>query len=503
MAVYGTDFSELLAGTPLHGNGWTAQTTPTDVWVATTDAAATGGRIARYSRATNVNAIISHDGASADAGAGSGEVLLRFRRSAGTQSFGVQAVLRGSGIGYYVATSRFTSGNIDLEVSKFTGGSTSTLSTANIGFDLVSNTWYWLRFRANGSALKAKLWRDSEEEPAGWHVEATDSGLTSGWMGFRASNSGDWDVDRIALATGGDTAGFNRPPLAPTLLVPADGATFDRAVAQRFTWTFNDPDWGDSQSAYNLRHRPTGTTTWTETGWVTSASTAHDFPPGYFPAENYEWQVATKDSQGETGPFSASGFFTATSPPPGPTITAPANNGTISTDTATLVWSTPDQEAYQAQILAEDAVTVLFDTGTVQSSGARSRVLDFPDNNVTRVLRVRTRFAGLWSPWSTVTVTVSYNPPSPPTLAVLPDSRTGSITVTATYTAPSGDEPTVVSHDIHVREVGDTSDGTRICADCPPQQQFTWWLPASGVGYSFRVRSIAENGTRTFSEWTE
>ena len=49
--------------------------------------------------------------------------------------------------------------------------------------------------------------------------------------------------------------GFNEPPHAPTLLAPADGATIDRNITQRFSWQFNDPDAGDTQSAYEIRYR--------------------------------------------------------------------------------------------------------------------------------------------------------------------------------------------------------------------------------------------------------
>lgn len=49
----------------------------------------------------------------------------------------------------------------------------------------------------------------------------------------------------------------NRPPLAPTLLGPADGAVLDQATAQRFSWQPNDPDAGDTQSAYEIRYRRT------------------------------------------------------------------------------------------------------------------------------------------------------------------------------------------------------------------------------------------------------
>lgn len=60
-----------------------------------------------------------------------------------------------------------------------------------------------------------------------------------------------WATQTLALRVG------NAPPSAPTLLGPADGATLDRNMTQRFSWQFNDPNPGDTQSAYEIRYRRT------------------------------------------------------------------------------------------------------------------------------------------------------------------------------------------------------------------------------------------------------
>ncbi|HEY9249251.1 MAG TPA: hypothetical protein VIO38_08975 [Rariglobus sp.] len=294
---------------------------------------------------------------------------------------------------------------------------------------------------------------------------------------------------------------LNHPPVAPTLTTPADASVLDRATAQRFAWVFSDPDTsnGDSQSAYSVRYRRAGTAdAWTDTGWVASPSSWHDFPAGTFAAGDYEWQAATKDAQGVAGPFSGSAFFTAGDAPPAPSITGPPNGGTVGTDPATLTWSTPDQDAYQVQVL--DGATVVHDTGTVTTTAARSVSLPFPDNNTTRTLRVRVLDGGLWSPWAAVTVTVAYTTPAVPALTLTPDDTTGTITVAVTHPAPVGDQPPVISHDVWVREVGETGDGIRVAAAITGD--YTWQFPASGIDYEARVRAYADTGTSSWSAWT-
>ena len=295
------------------------------------------------------------------------------------------------------------------------------------------------------------------------------------------------------------TVVVNNPPNAPTLTGPAEGGKIDRSSTQRFSWTFSDPDPGDTQSAYAVRYRRAGTADpWTDTGWKASPSSWHDFPPGTFPVGDYEWQAATKDTRGLAGPYSASGFFTVGEAPPAPSITAPANGATIATPTSEVTWSTPDQDAYQLQVL--DGATVVYDTGTVPSAGARSLVVAFPESGTTRTVRVRVLFAGLWSPWAAVTVTVAYTTPAVPVLTVTADDEAGSIHVGIAHPAPVGDQPVVVSHDVHVREVGTTGPGIRLAAEITGNH--TWWLPAAGIGYEFRVKATGVTGATAWSAWT-
>lgn len=230
------------------------------------------------------------------------------------------------------------------------------------------------------------------------------------------------------------TIQHNVAPNAPTGLSPAGGVTINKDATQRFSWTFSDPDAGDSQSAYDLRYRPSGTTTWTVVS-ATTTNTYRDFPAGTFAAGDWEWQVRTADSQGVYGLYSASEFFTAASPPAEPSVTEPVNGATIASDTGQVAWSTPSQAAFQVRKVGDnaggpDATTVYYDSGEVVSSTARNHGLTYPVNNRDEHVQVRIKSNGLWSSWASVKISVSYTPPAASTVTATAESPTGAIGVT-------------------------------------------------------------------------
>jgi len=287
-------------------------------------------------------------------------------------------------------------------------------------------------------------------------------------------------------------------PNAPILTAPIGGTIIDLLSVQRFSWTFSDDDPGDTQSAFDLRYRVLAGS-WT-TVPVTSVNSFLDIAGSAFTANDYEWQVRTYDALGGVGPYSASSFFTAASTPAVPTITAPTVGATIS-NTSNVTWSAPSQTAYQLRRVGDasgspDLGTVYFDTGEVTDAIARALVVDFPTNNQVEHVQVRVKNAGLWSPWATAQITVSFTAPTPPTFTVAADQATASITVTVTNPAST---PAAASNAIYVRHSDDPGYGERIANGLPPNTAWTWWTPASGVEYEFRVLTTGTNGTTIWS----
>lgn len=257
------------------------------------------------------------------------------------------------------------------------------------------------------------------------------------------------------------------------------------------------PDPGDSQSKFDLRYRLIGAPSWTDvTG--TTPNQFWDAVGGTFAAGDYEWQVRTYDSQGAVGPYSASGFFTAAPAPAAPTITAPTSGATVAI-TDTLTWSTPDQDAYQVRRVADnagtaDTATVYWDTGVATDATTRTLPVAFPTNNRWEWLQVRVKDGGLWSPWASVRVQVSWTPPPVPTVTLVSDAGTASIGVIITNPAPGEGEPTVAYNDVYVSAPGYPEK--RLATLVPPNSTWTFRTPAlDGTPYTFRVEAVATNGT--------
>ncbi|GEP38898.1 hypothetical protein NPS01_25610 [Nocardioides psychrotolerans] len=289
----------------------------------------------------------------------------------------------------------------------------------------------------------------------------------------------------------------NRTPNAPVLTTMVGGALISTASPNRAAHTFNDPDTGDSQSKFELRHRIVGTVTWT-TVVVNSPNPFYDFPPGTFTPGNYERQVRTWDAGGLVGPWCASGFFTAANPPAGPSITYPINGQSVE-QTETLVWSTAEQDAYQVRRVgntagAPNTAVIYYDTGEVVAPLPRSIPLTFETNNRPEHLQVRVKFAGLWSVWISVMVNVDYTEPMVPSFVIYPDPDTASLQIMLTNPAPTGGAPVTVYNDVYVTEGGVEE---RKATELPTNEGWRYWTPVSGRDYStaIRVVAVAANGT--------
>ncbi|HBJ73752.1 MAG TPA: hypothetical protein DDY88_08655 [Actinobacteria bacterium] len=267
----------------------------------------------------------------------------------------------------------------------------------------------------------------------------------------------------------------------------------------RFSWTFSDPDPGDTQSAFDLRYRVIAAGSWTDLS-ATTVNTYVDIVGSAFTANNFEWQVRTYDALGAVGSYSASSFFTAASTPATPTITAPADGATV-TNNQNVTWSAPSQTAYQLRRIGDssglpDTGTIYSDTGEVTDAVARALSVDFPVNNRFEHVQVRVKNAGLWSAWASARVSVSFTSPSPATFTVTADNATASILVTITNPVSV---PAAASNAVYVREASDTGYGQRMANGLLPNTAWTWRTPASGVEYEFRVLTTGATGTTIWS----
>ena len=110
-------------------------------------------------------------------------------------------------------------------------GDTSALALARAGIrsrasgvisDLVEKnlrigTWqsfvyYYVRFRAHGSLLTAKVWLASETEPEAWDLSVTDTSVESGGIALQCDGSAPAAVDVDTVEATGVTGNFNVAP---------------------------------------------------------------------------------------------------------------------------------------------------------------------------------------------------------------------------------------------------------------------------------------------------
>jgi hypothetical protein len=76
-----------------------------------------------------------------------------------------------------------------FQITRYLNASTTSVANVNIqgtrGWSIAKDTWYWIRYRLVGDNHKAKIWRDSEAEPAGWDIDTTNSDvMIPGYIGI-------------------------------------------------------------------------------------------------------------------------------------------------------------------------------------------------------------------------------------------------------------------------------------------------------------------------------
>lgn len=182
LAAQATDFEDdALASPPA---GWASQWDANVTAVVTAQANLPEGKGPLLDKTTGVgDSFFAWTDAAADTQADC-EILALIRPNAdsGTTDNAIGVILRGSGdnstkTGYRAVLNSNSAGSRDrIEISKWVAGSFTFL--ANATFSWATGTNYWLRFRARGTSLKAKVWAEGAAEPGSWNVTTTDSSVS-------------------------------------------------------------------------------------------------------------------------------------------------------------------------------------------------------------------------------------------------------------------------------------------------------------------------------------
>jgi hypothetical protein len=200
--VFSDDF------TGADGAAWNPSKWSTNVGSsALTDIQSNQGRM-RYENVANARALATASmPKSADA-----EALMSFRFPSTSPRGFLYVFLRGSGdwVGAWPSNSYFLQIQNDSNIVNVwrsaPGGATTQLASQKIG--QVTTAKQWVRFKVQGTSLKAKVWTDGTAEPAAWEMEVTDSTITGAgvlqlkWLrGGVATSAGDVLVDDVQVTT--------------------------------------------------------------------------------------------------------------------------------------------------------------------------------------------------------------------------------------------------------------------------------------------------------------
>jgi hypothetical protein len=262
----------------------------------------------------------------------------------------------------------------------------------------------------------------------------------------------------------------NPAPYAPTLLQPANATYQDLATTPTFSWTYNPGTTGNTQTAWALRRKISGATTYqwwniSTSAWQstqifnTGSAQSYTFPSGaWADGYTYNWSMANQDQSG-IGAYSADNTVTAQA---GPTVSVTSPSGLITTGQPTISWTaafptSAQQTSYRVLIynstqylasgFAPGSSTALFDTGVVAASTTFSVSLlgsstYLADNVSYRAYVQITETGGQTSNWIYAAFSTSYTQPATPVLSayLTTDSNTGAplATISVTGQDPSG-----------------------------------------------------------------
>lgn len=221
--IYSTDFTEYSLGS--QPSDWT------EIWDTSASSSSVVDTIGDDQALFHNISLANRNGLSwndldGDADRANTELLYLVYNQDVTSAAGGGGFVRGSGTSTSETGYAVVYENAELGIRKLVSATQSVLATTS-GKNLAVNTWYWIRFRVNGSSLKAKIWAKADSEPGAWDLETTDTDITAagkvGVCSFSAGN--DPYYEAFAAATNGDTASFGGSAAA------LDGAASAQATA--------------------------------------------------------------------------------------------------------------------------------------------------------------------------------------------------------------------------------------------------------------------------------
>jgi len=290
------------------------------------------------------------------------------------------------------------------------------------------------------------------------------------------------------------TIAHNAAPLKPTNLTRAN---FDAAQAAMMTWVYNDPNAGDSQSAFELEIYDTASPSTPvkstgKTGSTTSSYTlaANSLANG----KTYQWRVRTYDRAGLSSPWSDYATFKC-SPVPVASINAPTSGQTIGSDSFVFSGSYTNptgvvQKSFRFRLYNSAGTTVLQDSGEVLGYLNQYTFFGLANNTSYQIEFSVTSQDDMSATSPKRSFSVSYTPPATPIVTATNDYSLARVIISWTNPAPSGGQPAAARNDVYRRKVGDSAWTLVKQSAVSPYQDYT-----AGEGtYEYGVTAHSASG---------
>ena len=259
---------------------------------------------------------------------------------------------------------------------------------------LTAATLYYIGFRVHGDE-QAGSGSCVRYNATGTQGDTYSSGgftatlMPDSGQNLRNSFSGNYNSSFATLSSTLNTldmvmtvAAPNQPPNAPTMTYPTGtvaSPTKTTSTTPTITWTFSDPDAGDTQGAYEvfITNNGTGATTW-DSGKVLSSSGSVVCGATLTSGTTYRVKVKTWDNSDAAGLYCSETYLYVNTAPNAPVMTWPTGatgSPTFTADTTpdfTHTFSDPDsgdtQSAKQVIVTDDAAGTTAWDSGKVASA---------------------------------------------------------------------------------------------------------------------------------------
>lgn len=283
---------------------------------------------------------------------------------------------------------------------------------------------------------------------------------------------------------------------APNSPINLQRVNFDATSAADFIWSYSDPDPTSTQSAYQLQILDvlTGLIV-IDTGKVSSTVSKRTVSSGLTNGKQYQWRVTTWNNADVVGSWSNYETF-YTSGKPTVTISNITNGQVYNSPSITVQWNMSDpesegQSAYKLEVLSSTN-TLLWSSGKVIDSVSRSKTIGYTFEN-TKTYKIQ---ISVWdakdveSTMKTVTVSISYTPPSTPNIIVSCDIMSATVTLLISHPTSI---TSVQSTNVYRRKVGDGE--WKLIANITNDRYIDSGCPYGE--YEYMVRAIGTNGTQS------